>query len=60
MANIKTVCSPALEMRYFVDGISMNFARLIIGEIQAEFARTNFKNGSGAVLTYEGQNLPGK
>lgn len=47
-------------MRHFVDGISMNFARLISGGLQAGFARINFKNGNGAVLTYEGQNLLGK
>lgn len=35
IANKKFVCSPALEKRYFVDGVSMNFVRFISCGIQA-------------------------
>lgn len=60
MANKKLSAASFREMRLFVDSISMNFARFISCGIQAGLARTNFKNGIRAVLTCEGQNLPGK
>lgn len=56
-----TVCSLALEMRHFVDGISMNFARFISCGTQAVgLAWTNIRDGIGAEPTYRSQDPPGK
>lgn len=54
IANKKFVCSPALEMRRFVDGVSMNFVRFISCGIQAVgLAWTNLKDAIRVVLLME-------
>lgn len=47
------MCSPALEMRRFVDGISMKSADLLAGEYRRRAVWTDFRNGIGAELTRE-------
>ena len=56
-----TMRSPALEMRHFVDGISMKSAGFISCGIQtAGLVWTDFRNGIGAELTPRSQNHLGR